>query len=240
MWSEHLYRRAEEEPIIMTKYVANAGRETTAFLPSHLSKFSTSHPSPPAQNTMLPIRPRSLHGCARFTQLGRVGIREQCSRQPWLPTIRLSSQQIKPTNPQSVLPKQRLNRPVSPHLSIYRPQITWIVSIATRITGVALSGSLYLYATAYLLSPVTGWTIGSESLATAFSGLSGASKFALKFGVALPFTFHALNGVRHLVWDTGRGLTNLQVARSGWAVVGGSVVGAVLLALWKPDSRGEA
>lgn len=134
----------------------------------------------------------------------------------------------------NLLAQQRLRRPVSPHLSIYRPQITWIVSIATRITGIALSGGLYLYATAYLLSPVTGWNIGSESLVAAFSGLSPSAQFALKFGVALPFVFHSFNGIRHLVWDTGRMLTNKQIARSGWIVVGVAGVVAVLLTLWKP------
>ncbi|KAL4806614.1 hypothetical protein BDV18DRAFT_137890 [Aspergillus unguis] len=141
------------------------------------------------------------------------------------------------TNPTDLLPQQRLRRPVSPHLSIYRPQITWIVSIATRITGVALSGGLYLYATAYLLIPVTGWQVGSGPLVAAFSSLSPVTQFAAKFGVALPFTFHAFNGVRHLVWDTGRMFTNQQVAKSGWAVVGSSVVVAGLLALWKPKDK---
>jgi succinate dehydrogenase (ubiquinone) cytochrome b560 subunit len=43
-----------------------------------------------------------------------------------------------------------------------------------------------------------------------------------------------MNGMRHLVWDTGRMLTNKQISRSGWTVVGASTVVAVLLALWKP------
>lgn len=94
---------------------------------------------------------------------------------------------------------------------------------------------MYLFATAYLLSPVTGWDIGSETLATSFASLSPVTAFALKFGVALPFTFHCFNGLRHLVWDTGRGLTNKQVSRSGWAVVGASGVVAALLAAWKPS-----
>ena len=54
---------------------------------------------------------------------------------------------------------------------------------------------------------------------------------AIKFGVALPFTYHALGGVRHLVWDTGRQLSNKGVQRTGWAVVGLSIVSAAGLAL---------
>ena len=52
----------------------------------------------------------------------------------------------------------------------------------------------------------------------------------MKFGVALPFTFHSFNGIRHLVWDTGREFGNKQVQRTGWFVVGASVVGAGALA----------
>ncbi|KAL4815436.1 hypothetical protein BDW67DRAFT_176260 [Aspergillus spinulosporus] len=147
---------------------------------------------------------------------------------------------IRPLNGCDLLSQQRLRRPVSPHLSIYRPQITWVVSISTRITGVALSGGLYLYATAYFLSPVTGWSIGSESLVAAFSSISPSTQFAAKFGLTFPFVFHSFNGVRHLVWDTGRMLTSQQVAWSGWAVVGSSVVAALLLALWKPKPRDDA
>lgn len=152
-----------------------------------------------------------------------------------LSALRLSSQQSKLSDAGSRLAQQRLKRPVSPYFSIYKPQITWVVSITTRITGIALSGGLYLFATAYFFSPVTGWDIGSASLVNGVGSLSPSTAFALKCGVALPFTFHCFNGVRHLVWDTGRGLANLQVNRTGWAVVGASSIAAALLALWKPS-----
>lgn len=57
-----------------------------------------------------------------------------------------------------------------------------------------------------------------------------AAKVFAKFAVALPFTFHSFNGLRHLAWDTGRSITNLAVQRTGWAVVGVSVVSAAFLA----------
>ncbi|KXG54301.1 Succinate dehydrogenase, cytochrome b556 subunit [Penicillium griseofulvum] len=184
---------------------------------------------------MFSIRLRPLQGYARSAQigLGRAGVTSRCAI-PRSFGLRYSSQLNKTPKNADILIQQRLRRPVSPHLSIYRPQITWIVSIATRITGVALSGGLYLYATAYLASPLFGWNIGSESLVAAFSSLSPSVQFALKFGAALPFVFHGMNGMRHLVWDTGRMLTNQQISRSGWTVVGASTVVAVLLALWKP------
>lgn len=52
----------------------------------------------------------------------------------------------------------------------------------------------------------------------------------IKYGVALPFTFHAFNGVRHLVWDTGRELSNRQVQVTGWTVVGASLLASGFLA----------
>lgn len=135
-----------------------------------------------------------------------------------------------PSNPNQILAAQRLNRPVSPHLSIYKPQITWYASIFNRITGSVLSGGLYVFATAYLVAPLFGWHLESASLVAAFGSLSLVSKFALKLGVAFPFTFHCFNGVRHLVWDTGRQLTNKQVITTGWTVVGLSVTSALALA----------
>lgn len=96
---------------------------------------------------------------------------------------------------------------------------------------------MYLSATAYLLTPVPGWDLGSEALVSAFGNLSPLSQYAIKVGVAMSFTFHVFNGARHLVWDIGRGITNKQVARSGWAVVGASTVAAIILASWKPHEE---
>lgn len=102
-----------------------------------------------------------------------------------------------------------------------------------RLTGSLLSGGFYAFGLAYLAAPALGWgTLDSNTLAAAFGGLSVAAKTAIKFGVALPFTFHGFNGVRHLVWDLGYDIGNKQVQRSGWAVVGLSVVGAGVLAFY--------
>ncbi|EAW12659.1 succinate dehydrogenase cytochrome b560 subunit [Aspergillus clavatus NRRL 1] len=135
-----------------------------------------------------------------------------------------------PADESKILAQQRLNRPVAPHLSIYRPQITWIGSSLHRITGVALSGSLYLFATAYLAAPLFGWHLESASLVAAFGALPLAAKVLLKSTAAFPFVYHCLNGVRHLVWDLGRGMTNQQVIKSGWTVVGLTAVSVLTLA----------
>lgn len=68
-------------------------------------------------------------------------------------------------------------------------------------------------------------------MAAAFGAWPVALKVAAKLTVALPFTYHGLNGVRHLVWDTGREMSNKQVQTTGWAVVGLSVTGAAVLAM---------
>ncbi|KAL4805944.1 hypothetical protein BDV18DRAFT_140194 [Aspergillus unguis] len=136
----------------------------------------------------------------------------------------------KTTDPTKILAEQRLRRPVSPHLTIYRPQITWYMSGLHRITGIILSGPLYLFATAYLAAPVFGWHLDSASLATAFAALPAAAQVALKTTFALPFTYHSFNGLRHLTWDTGRAITNKLVIQTGWTVVGLSVASALWLA----------
>ena len=135
------------------------------------------------------------------------------------------------TDPKDILPKQRLNRPVAPHLSIYKPQITWYPSMFNRITGVALSGGLYVFAIGYLVSPLLGWHLESASLAAAFGALPLIAKIPLKFTLAMPFTFHSLNGVRHLIWDFGKQFTNKQISMTGWTVVGLSVASALGLAI---------
>lgn len=101
-----------------------------------------------------------------------------------------------------------------------------------RITGVALSGIVYLYFPLYVVSPMLGWHLESASLAAAFGALPLALKVGAKSLLALPFTFHSLNGIRHLGWDLGLGINNAQVARTGWAVVGLSFVTAAALALF--------
>lgn len=67
-------------------------------------------------------------------------------------------------------------------------------------------------------------------MASSFESLPWWGNAGIKFGVALPFTFHAFSGVRHLVWDTGRELSNRQVQVTGWAVVGTSVLASGVLA----------
>ncbi|TQS34313.1 hypothetical protein Golomagni_05308 [Golovinomyces magnicellulatus] len=130
-----------------------------------------------------------------------------------------------------ILVAQRKKRPVAPHLSIYRPQITWYLSALNRITGCAISGGFYVFGAAYLVSPLFSWHLDSATLASAFGSLPLMAKLGLKTLVAFPFTFHSINGLRHLGWDMGKAFTNQAVIKTGWTVVGLSVFSALALVL---------
>lgn len=110
-------------------------------------------------------------------------------------------------------------RPLSPHLSIYRWPITMVLSILHRMTGVAMSIGLIVLA-AWLMQAAAG-PEAYLRFTTAMSTLVGR---LLLVGWSFAFFFHAANGVRHLAWDTGRGLDKRQADRSAWLVVGVAVV----------------
>jgi len=131
----------------------------------------------------------------------------------------------------AILVKQRLNRPVSPHLTIYRPQITWYGSAFNRITGCILSGGIYIFGSAYLIAPMVGWNLSSVSLAASFAAWPIAAKVLTKTLIAIPFTFHTINGLRHILWDFGVLFKNKEVQTTGWVVVGLSTVASIALAL---------
>ncbi|KIV86120.1 succinate dehydrogenase, cytochrome b556 subunit [Exophiala sideris] len=128
-----------------------------------------------------------------------------------------------------ILAEQRKHRPVSPHLSIYRPQITWYMSSFNRITGAFLSVAVYAYGAAYLVAPLFGWHLESAAVAASFGALPIFAKVLAKTFLAFPFTYHSLNGIRHLVWDTGAALTNKQVIVTGWTTIGLATVTALAL-----------
>lgn len=137
-----------------------------------------------------------------------------------------------PADSYEILVAQRKNRPTSPHLTIYRPQMTWIPSALNRVTGSVLSGGFYVFGAAYLIAPLFGWHLDSASMAAAFGAWPVALKLAAKFTVALPFTFHSFNGLRHLSWDLGKTFTNKAVIQTGWILIGVSTASALYLTLF--------
>jgi len=90
----------------------------------------------------------------------------------------VTTEKLTPADSYQILVAQRRNRPVSPHLSIYRPQITWYPSMFHRITGAMLSTGFYIFGAAYLVAPVLGWHLESASMAAAFATWPVALKIA--------------------------------------------------------------
>jgi succinate dehydrogenase / fumarate reductase cytochrome b subunit len=111
------------------------------------------------------------------------------------------------------------NRPVSPHLQVYKPQITSILSITHRITGVALCGGAVIL-TYWLMAA----TYGPDAFATAQSLLGSWFGMLVLLGVVFSLWYHLANGIRHLAWDAGWGFELDQVTKSGIAVIGAAVV----------------
>lgn len=117
-----------------------------------------------------------------------------------------------------------VRRPLSPHLQVYRPQITTVLSISHRISGVALAVGTFLLVS-WLLAAAEGPAAFAE--AQRFMG-SFLGRLML-FGWTLALFYHLCNGIRHLAWDLGHGCDLESVTRSGWFTVG-AAVGLTLLA----------
>ena len=118
---------------------------------------------------------------------------------------------------------KRIERPLSPHLTIYRPQLTSITSILTRITGNALIVTAFIIVW-WLLAAATGpeYFAVVDGFATS---ILGDIIFALS---ALGIWYHYFAGLRHLIFDAGRGLEIATAEKLGWACIIGSVVMTVL------------
>jgi succinate dehydrogenase / fumarate reductase cytochrome b subunit len=116
-------------------------------------------------------------------------------------------------------------RPLSPHLTIFRPLITMVMSILHRITGAALYFGMALIAW-WLIAAA----IGPNAFDTANSFFGSWFGRLVLFGFTWAFLHHLLGGVRHLIWDTGAGYS--ETARNGlaWATIVGSVV--LTLVVW--------
>ncbi|XP_072165845.1 succinate dehydrogenase cytochrome b560 subunit, mitochondrial-like [Diadema setosum] len=122
---------------------------------------------------------------------------------------------------------KQLNRPMSPHLTIYSPQVTSMLSITHRGTGVGLTVGIYAVGLsmavlpqdfAYYLELVKSLSYGPALL------------FLTKLAIAWPMMFHTLNGVRHLFWDMGYGYDIKTLYKTGYLVLGLSIAGAAGLA----------
>lgn len=120
---------------------------------------------------------------------------------------------------------QRRQRPLSPHLQIYRPQLTAVLSITHRGTGIVLVASTLL---------LVYWLVAAASGPEAYASAQALLASWIGRIVLLAFTFslffHLCNGIRHLFWDAGHGFELRAAYASGTAVVIVSI--AMTLAAW--------
>ena len=111
------------------------------------------------------------------------------------------------------------NRPLSPHLQIYRPQLTSVLSISHRISGIVLSAGL-IGVVAWLMAVASGPEAYERFLGLASHSLGKIALVAWTFALF----YHLLNGIRHLLWDAGWLLDIKKAYASGYAVVTGAVI----------------
>jgi len=114
-------------------------------------------------------------------------------------------------------------RPLSPHLQVYRWQLTSVLSILHRATGVALS-----LGTILLVSWLGAASDGPGPYAAVQHFLGSWLGLLLLFGWSVALFYHLCNGIRHLLWDTGRGLELRSVYAGGWAVLAGTAILTIL------------
>ena len=117
-------------------------------------------------------------------------------------------------------------RPLSPHLTVYRPQITSVSSIFTRITGNALIVASLLIAWWFVAAAA-----GPDAFALADAVLTSWFGKLVFLGSIWALWYHTLAGIRHLVWDAGVGLDIETAEKLGWGCFIGSAVLTILTVL---------
>lgn len=134
---------------------------------------------------------------------------------------------IAPEAPPAPQPVLAVPRPLSPHIQVYRPQLTSVLSITHRATGVALAvGTLLLVW--WLIAGATG----PEAYATVQGFFRSWIGRLLLLGWTLSLFYHLCNGIRHLFWDAGYGFELRATYVSGWLVIVATVVLTALSWAW--------
>ena len=125
-----------------------------------------------------------------------------------------------------------VRRPMSPHLQVYRPQLTSVLSIGNRLTSIAISAGTLL-----LVWWLVAAASGPEAFATVQHVIANPIGLLVLFGWTVSLVYHFYAGIRHLVWDSGHGFSLPATHRSGWITVGLTVattllIWAIGLSLW--------
>lgn len=137
--------------------------------------------------------------------------------------------------PRQPVPMANRERPLSPHLSVYRWQIQMVTSILHRATGVVLTlgGLLLAWGLVALAAGEASW---NDFIGFARSPLG----FLILFGWTWAYAYHLLNGIRHLLQDMGKAVRIEQFVTSSWVAVIGSLVLTALVWLAAIMQRGGA
>lgn len=116
------------------------------------------------------------------------------------------------------------NRPLSPHLTIYKQIPTMVMSIMHRFTGMALYAGTLL---------VAWWLVAAASGEATFDWVNGIFGSLLGrlvlFGYTWALMHHMLGGIRHFIWDTGRGFDPATSTKMAWATLAGSITLTILI-----------
>lgn len=129
------------------------------------------------------------------------------------------------TSPADQSVKRPVERPLSPHLQIYRPQITSVLSILHRMTGVGLTLLMML-----IVAWVVSLAMGEAAYGEFISLMQHPVAQVMLFGLTFAFFYHLCAGIRHLLWDAGYFLSIESVKSTGNIVVGVSVL--TTLGIW--------
>ena len=116
------------------------------------------------------------------------------------------------------------NLPISPHLQIYKPQITSLLSITHRITGFGLNLALIL-----LSLWIISFGLGSDVYANFVTIFETIFVKIIVYFIVLGISYHALNGIRHILWDFGFMISNKAALVSGLVIIFASTILSFLI-----------
>jgi succinate dehydrogenase / fumarate reductase cytochrome b subunit len=125
------------------------------------------------------------------------------------------------------------DRPLSPHMGIYRmTRYSLISSFTNRVTGLLLSVGLLVF-----IYWLTSLARGAHAYARAHEVLGSGLAKLVYAAVIAAFSYHLVAGVRHLIWDTGRGMEKAQSQRSAWLVIAAALVLTTVALFWALRAR---
>ncbi len=116
--------------------------------------------------------------------------------------------------------------PLSPHLQIYKPQVTSLLSISHRISGFLLNFSLVI-----LVCGLLSIALGEKTFTYFIFLINTLPVKVILFFTILGFSYHLLNGIRHIIWDFGLLLENKSSAIFGYIIIILSIISSIVISV---------